>query len=191
MLKRFFSSFIFISFIKSWFYKPVKILFFMRTVKYSWFLFWTGQKAKPTLTRGPSVHQTKAHRLREHTNSNACHLTEARVRASDTGTPHTCPPMGSWWCATSHGDGYSHTHLYKGDLASPSSYDSLFPHFSHIPFHFPYWLERWNANAPFVPPRRLIATESEHFPPPLLPSVPHRTDRFLIPSKNIFWLRYI
>lgn len=35
-----------------------------------------------------------------------------------------------------HRDDYSYTCLYNGDLASPPKYDSLFPHFSHIPSHF-------------------------------------------------------
>jgi len=44
---------------------------------------------------------------------------------------------------------------------------------------------------PLIAPRKLISTVPKHFPPPLPPSVPHRTDQFLIPSKNIFWLRYM
>lgn len=31
-----------------------------------------------------------------------------------------------------HGDGYSPTHINKGDVASLPRYDSLLPHFTHI-----------------------------------------------------------
>jgi len=35
------------------------------------------------MTRGPKIHLTKVHRLREHTNSDARRLTEARHHTSD------------------------------------------------------------------------------------------------------------
>jgi len=63
-------------------------------------------------------------------------------------TPYTCLPTASWWSATLHEDGYSHTHLYKGDLTSPPRHDLLFQHLLHIPFHFLHRLERWSANMP-------------------------------------------
>lgn len=44
---------------------------------------------------------------------------------------YTCPLTPSWWGATSHRNSYSHTHLYKSDLTSPSRYDS----FSHTFLH--------------------------------------------------------
>jgi len=31
-----------------------------------------------------------------------------------------------------HGDDYSRTHIYKGDIMSPPRYNSLLPHFAHI-----------------------------------------------------------
>jgi hypothetical protein len=91
---------------------------------------------------------------------------------------YTCSPTAFWWGATSHRDVYSHTRLYMGDLASPPRYDSLFRHFSHIPSHFPYWLERWTANVP-ADTFRLIATVSEHFSPMFSPSLPHWIDHFM------------
>jgi len=47
-----------------------------------------------------------------------------------------------------HEDSCSYTRLYKGDLASPPRYDSLFPHFSQFPSHshFLHRLGRWSAN---------------------------------------------
>lgn len=102
--------------------------------------------ANPTMTRRLKVHLTKAHRLREDTNSDA-YVTSLK-HASTHQTLYTYSSTASWWCAASHGNDYSHTRLYKGNLTSPPRYDSLFPHFSHVPSHFSYLLEHWSANVP-------------------------------------------
>jgi len=49
----------------------------------NWFMFWTGQKANPIMTRGLSTHETKARHMKEHINLGARHLTTTRLRVSN------------------------------------------------------------------------------------------------------------
>jgi hypothetical protein len=80
-------------------------------------------------------------------------------------TPYMCLSTTSWWGATSHEDGYSLTHLYKGDLDPQGMI-----HFSHT-FHTFHLISHTDFSVgvlmclqtSFVPPRRLVAIVSEHF----------------------------
>ena len=101
------------------------------------------QKANPTLTRGPNVHQIKAHRLKKHASNNAPYPTGARPLAS--GTVHVSFNDLLMRHRISRRRLFSHTPIWH---SFTPRYDSLFSYFSRIPSNFPHWLVLRSANVP-------------------------------------------
>jgi Mg2+ and Co2+ transporter CorA len=130
------------------------------------------------MSRGLNVHQIKTHRQQ----TISVHVTLPE-HTSVQQTPYTCHLIVSQSRATYQESSYSHTRLYKSDLASPQG----MIHFSHT-FYALFMSSNTNLSVgvltclhtPFVPPWRLIATVPEHFLPPLPTSVPHQTDHLTL-----------
>jgi len=80
-------------------------------------------------------------------------------------TPYTWPLTASCWGPTLNRDSYSHTRLYKGDLASPLRYDSLSHTFLHtyLISHTDFIVRVLTCmQTPFVPAWDCITTAPEH-----------------------------
>jgi len=103
------------------------------------------QKTNHKSTHGLNLHCLKAPRLKEHANFNAPHhIQDSPAR----GSSYTCHLTVLNHTPQNPEEVIVNAHLYKGNIASPSRYDSLFTTFSTHSFSVPLltWaLECWRA----------------------------------------------